>query len=460
MASLQATDTGHFLRINVHDSEGFELAVPAVALRIFSATTAHEVARMVAHKLKLSGSRNPDTSIIMVRTVRYDAATGAVRQVLHTLRDDERPVALQARAVKLYLESNASSIESSSSKAAEARPPPLQPDDIVRWYFRDNRSLPLDLEHDTSGSDESEDEDSSRSSPQDLAHLSEEGCTRCAGFLLKQSARDPNLWRKRFCILAGDKLWYMKKRPQRSRGQLSAASSLVLTSARVQESPPKVPFGFELQTLERVIHFRAFGRVAKKGQLQKVRPRLSSKTKLKLTPNVCALHLQVQRGWLQAIAGQIVLSDENALISMAELIVCDTEGSKARRAQRRIVSKLSLPPSPECSRARFVVGKRSRVERFVLACQHFREAAGGTAPLAEQWRGARALFEGFLQQGSSRLVEETLGASISEAMREVTAAREALGQAITDGAANPTYSPLSLFDSFYDDSVMSLGLNC
>jgi hypothetical protein len=273
MASISqdTTDTGHFLRINVHDTEGFELAVPAVALRIFGATTAQEVTRMVAHKLKLSGSRNLETSIIMVRTVRNDAANGATRQILHTLRDDERPVALQARAVKLYTESNAGSMESSYNGGAEVEPPLLQADDIVRWYFRDNRSLPLDLEHDTSGSDESEDEDSSRVTPQDLAHLSEEGCTRCAGFLLKQSSSDQNLWRKRFCILAGDKLWYMKKRPQRSRGQMSAASCLELTSSRVQESSQKIPFGFEVQTIERFFRFRAFGRVAKKGQLQKVR---------------------------------------------------------------------------------------------------------------------------------------------------------------------------------------------
>lgn len=273
MASLaQATaDTGHFLRINVHDTEGFELAVPAVALRIFSATTAQEVTRMVAHKLKLSGSRNLDTSIIMVRTVRNDAASGATRQILHTLRDDERPVALQARAVKLYTESNTGNVERSYNNGAIAEPSSLQADDIVRWYYRDNRSLPLDLEHDASGSDESEDEDSSRVTPQDLAHLSEEGCTRCAGFLLKQSSLDQNLWRKRFCILAGDKLWYMKKRPQRSRGQLSAASCLELTSSRVQESPQRIPFGFEVQTIERFFRFRAFGRVAKKGQLQKVR---------------------------------------------------------------------------------------------------------------------------------------------------------------------------------------------
>jgi len=147
---------------------------------------------------------------------------------------------------------------------------------------------------------------------------------------------------------------------------------------------------------------------------------------------------------------------------MAELIVCDTEGSKARRAQRHVLSKLPLSPSaaPERPRIRFVVGKRALVERFVLACQHFREACGAIS-LEEQWRRARELYEGYLMRGSSKLVGDqfTCGASISDVMGEVTAARESLNLAISDGLANPVYSPFGLFDSFYDDAAMSLGLS-
>lgn len=83
-------------------------------------------------------------------------------------------------------------------------------EDIVSWYFRDSRSTPLDLDHDVSGSDVSDDEDAVRNKPWDLAHLNEENCTRCAGFLLKQSSRDPNLWRKRFCILAVHTSFFIK----------------------------------------------------------------------------------------------------------------------------------------------------------------------------------------------------------------------------------------------------------
>jgi len=147
---------------------------------------------------------------------------------------------------------------------------------------------------------------------------------------------------------------------------------------------------------------------------------------------------------------------------MAELIVCDTEGSKARRAQRHVLSKLPLSPpaAPERPRIRFVVGKRAHIERFVLACQRFREDCGNVS-LEEQWRSAHELFERYLMRGSSKLVGDQVknGTSISEVMAEVTAARESLNFAIADGLSNPAYSPLGLFESFYDDAAMNLGLS-
>ena len=207
--------------------------------------------------------------------------------------------------------------------AADRRPsaqPPslLQAEDVIHWFFRDSRSSPLELEHDASGSEASDDEAATKDHPQDLSHLNDDNCTRCAGFLLKRSAHDPNLWRKRFCILAGDKLWYMKRRPQRCRGQLVPATCLALVSARVKEAASNVPFGFELQTVDRSHAFRAFGRHAKRDQLQKV-----------------------QRGWMQALVGQIRYTDENDMMCMAEHIISDFEGARVRRAQRRMCSALA-----------------------------------------------------------------------------------------------------------------------
>ena len=318
---------------------------------------------MVVHKLKLPSSRVQDTALVLVRSVR-NAQTGATKQILHTLREDETPVDLQTRAVAQFNSVSDESGGLGTTAAGAAVPSQIHADDVVRWYFRDGRSLPLDLDHDASGSEASGDEDVARNPPWDLSHLSEDSCSRCAGFLLKQSARDPNLWRKRFCILAGNKLWYTKSRPQRSRGKLLAASSIVLEGVRVKETSSRVPFGFELQTVDRAFRFRAFGRHAKRDQLQ-----------------------QVQRGWLQALSGQIAFSDDNALMSMAELIISDSEGARVKSGARKLAASLSPKDGAEesgyFSRPRFVVGSRTRRTRFVLAVNEFREVACTRLPVGK-----------------------------------------------------------------------------
>ena len=188
--------------------------MPAVALRIFSNTTAQEVCQMVVQKLKLPSNSSTKCAIIMLYTVHQDEHNGAIQQVLHTLGDGEKPVQLQERAMSRCR-------DLAAERHPNTQPPSLlQAEDVIHWFFRDSRSSPLELEHDASGSEASEDEAATKDHPQDLSHLNDDNCTRCAGFLLKRSAHDPNLWRKRFCILAGDKLWYMRRRPQRSRGQL------------------------------------------------------------------------------------------------------------------------------------------------------------------------------------------------------------------------------------------------
>ena len=60
--------------------------------------------------------------------------------------------------------------------------------------------------------------------------------------------------------------------PQRSRGQLIKASAIHLVSASVKEALPsrRFLFGFDLYTNDRNFSFRAFGRHARRDQLQKV----------------------------------------------------------------------------------------------------------------------------------------------------------------------------------------------
>jgi hypothetical protein len=72
-----------------------------------------------------------------------------------------------------------------------------------RWFFKDIRSTPVDMGDNVSGNSSSDDEESISLS--EMSYL-RQGERR--GYLLRRSNRDPNLWRKRYCVLT-DKLWCM-----------------------------------------------------------------------------------------------------------------------------------------------------------------------------------------------------------------------------------------------------------
>ena len=54
------------------------------------------------------------------------------------------------------------------------------------------------------------------------------------GYLLKRSSKDPNLWRRRWCILDEDKIWYTKAKHRRAQGKVAYIS---LVSNQVTENP-------------------------------------------------------------------------------------------------------------------------------------------------------------------------------------------------------------------------------
>lgn len=58
---------------------------------------------MVNHKLKLPYSRVADTAVVMVHKVHH-GMDGPLRHLLHTLKDDERPVDLHRSALQKYRE--------------------------------------------------------------------------------------------------------------------------------------------------------------------------------------------------------------------------------------------------------------------------------------------------------------------------------------------------------------------
>lgn len=406
--------SGQLINVMVHESkEVFRSQNTSVALHIHAHTTAEEVCQMIFQRLKSPYLMSSNAELIIVYTISVGEENAMPEKsllshsVLHTLKRTEKPLQVQEKALERcrlgtkILQEAQRRKSSVSDLVDRASPSPHddhqsashndekdenggvetsvlnedKQDGTVDWYYRDHRSTPLDL--DASGSDESDDEATARTrAPQDMSHLSDDNCTRCAGFLLKRSHSDPNLWRKRFCILAGDKLWYMRRRPPRSRGARMYASCIPLVTSRVNEPPKhlKLPYSFELQTVERPFYFRAFGRNARREQLVKV-----------------------QRGWLMALERQINYSDENEFIKLAEHICCDSEKAKARRFNSVLSRGLDRAEESEenvmdallSSQLWCIMHNRATMMRFLVAVDQYRSL--------RKWSAAQDIYDEFIR---------------------------------------------------------------
>ena len=118
-------------------------------------------------------------------------------------------------------------------------------DDDVRFYLHDADAPPLDFElphaDDASGSDASDDESTKAMAVVDRRWLEDDATT--VGSLLKLSSRDPNLWRRRTCVVCRDRLWFW-------RAELAPDPALVVPE---EGEAPEVAWGraLDAEALER-----------------------------------------------------------------------------------------------------------------------------------------------------------------------------------------------------------------
>lgn len=101
---------------------------------------------------------------------------------------------------------------------------------LISWFLKDLGAAPLDFRGYVTGAEVSDDEEAGSA---DVA--AEMGQGYHSGFLLKKSSRDPCLWRRRWCVLGEDRLWYMKLKRRRAPGRAAAIS---LVANHVVEHPP------------------------------------------------------------------------------------------------------------------------------------------------------------------------------------------------------------------------------
>mmetsp|Transcript_15029 Transcript_15029/g.28271 ORF Transcript_15029/g.28271 Transcript_15029/m.28271 type:complete len:623 (-) Transcript_15029:141-2009(-) len=172
------------------------------------------------------------------------------------------------------------------------------------FYYKDIRSNPLDLDGEASGDSSSDDE--MEIPLNDLIYF---GSGERRGFLQKRSSRDPNVWRRRLCIL-NDKLWCINVRKN-----IPWASCVKLNDTRVLEDRPDLKYSNTI-TLS-----------GNKGQTMFFRTNAP---------------LEKHR-WREEIRERTLYGAENEVLMMAEMIITDEEEMSACHMQRCFLQVLRTP---------------------------------------------------------------------------------------------------------------------
>lgn len=178
-----------------------------------------------------------------------------------------------------------------------------------------------------------------------------------SGYLLKQSSVDPHVWKRVYCVLTDDHLWYTTRVPYtneskttpislrmgKTHGRISLGRALLLEPNPEYSSSPlfRVPHSFEVVNSRGTSHvFRAPTRI-------------------------------LQRQWVAALTTKIMQSFENSLMDQAELIVADETMARNRRFFNLAVEPLcdGAVPSPSM----YLSLIRDSVLRLGMSIAEYRE---------------------------------------------------------------------------------------
>ena len=189
------TVEGAFIRIRALGH-----AVAYAGVRVQEGTTAAETIELVATKLRTSEDERLSKRLVCA----YPVEKRSARQPLDQPRREN--VVWRVRTLL-----RADSVLAARRKALVAAAG-FDVDDDVRFYLHDADAPPLDFElphaDDASGSDASDDESTKAMAVVDRRWLEDDATT--VGSLLKLSSRDPNLWRRRTCVVCRDRLWFWR----------------------------------------------------------------------------------------------------------------------------------------------------------------------------------------------------------------------------------------------------------
>lgn len=287
-------------------------AVEYAGIRVRETTTADETIALVSSKLRLDSNERARRKMVMVYPLRSERARrGFARWRVRTLRGDEALLPLRRRR---------------RAEGAEKE---------VRFYLHDELSTPLDVcelpkDEDASGSESSEDERPPNAKfVGDRNLLASRRGVDWQGTLLKRSEQDPNLWRRRRCVVADDRLFFWRETEaprvsiederttaeeyERDRVARSTCASIPLASNQVTEVVGRrdVPHGVEIATASNTLVFRADDRAS-------------------------------QLEWLSRLRSAVEVATQNEYFAIAEHIIEDEHVRKMNADLKKAVDETTL----------------------------------------------------------------------------------------------------------------------
>lgn len=264
------------IKVGIYDTTQFTI------LQAFPWTKAAEFCDAIASKIDLTPNDIQYYTLILVHTRTYDSPSKKYHCVC-TLRLDDNIIDVLTNVAK---------------KQAHKFKDDGSANVYCTWYYKDIRTSPLRISEtgDLSGNSSTESEHDLPLS--DLSYL-RQGERR--GYLLKRSSKDPNLWRKRYCMVS-DNFWCVDAR----RKDSPRARSIILTpSMSILDHSPSLdyPLCFVLHDNAGTHFFRA----------------------------PTQLEHQI---WIDEVRSRIILARDSEAIKMADIIIGDEEVAKAIRLQR------------------------------------------------------------------------------------------------------------------------------
>ena len=373
---LAESDTAcTIIKVNMSDAYA-----SSTMLKAYAGTKADELCAVIAHKLALTPAEIPLHHLILVFTVV--GWTSRKHHTIKTLVADDTVLNV-LEEVTLKQNTKHDNLEGKLNTYAT-------------WHYKDSLSHPLDADFDpdddASGNSTSEEEE--EISLSDVSYLRQNDRK---GFMLKKSSKDPNLWRRRYCILT-DQLWCIDAKRSIPRAtSIDIFNNITLANNHTVE----IPHSFALVRKQRRDRSSSGG--------------TSSDQRVVLHDHYFRVQSEVSMAsWMDELRLRIVLNRENEVMVLAEQIICDEEKSrycKIAKAVKPLTDNYSIYCDP-AYRGGEVLGsaststRTSRVNSFAPSPVYF----GQEGVLSQNFRNSPAPPE----PGGSISTVPVIGAAAAE----------------------------------------------